>query len=280
MTRFILKMVYKAHQLFSSQKINNHVFINETLSEKRFVILITSYNNEQYCERNLASALNQNYSNFHIIYIDDCSTDNNQRLIKEYLTKNDAHERVNFIKNQQRNLKLANLYQIIHTLNDEDIVIELDGDDYLAHPNVLKIINQYYDRHKALIIYANYENQPKDLEQKLRLQHFSYNTPYIVKKLNLFRKYPWIYSGLRTYHAGLFKKINKEDLLCKIPPFEGKFFPVSHDLAMMYPMLEKAHTQIAYIPDKLLIRNIDSSINDFKKYDSQLRKKINQQIIS
>ena len=45
-------------------------------------------------------------------------------------------------------------------------------------------------------------------------------------------------------------------------------------------MLEKAHTQIAYIPDKLLIRNIDSSINDFKKYDSQLRKKINQQIIS
>ncbi|KKP96101.1 MAG: hypothetical protein US13_C0001G0045 [candidate division TM6 bacterium GW2011_GWE2_36_25] len=279
MITLILKIAHKIHRLCNKNK-NKTTLINNQLPEKSFVIVITSYNNERYCEKNLASVLNQNYSNFRVIYIDDCSTDKTSKITEEYIKNNDHQKKISFFKNKQRNLKLANLYQIIHTLPDEEVVIELDGDDYLAHPHVLKIINQKYHETNALIVHATYENQPANLAEQLKLQHFSQETPYFVKKLNLFRKYPWIYSGLRTYYVGLFKKINKEDLLCKIPPFEGKFFPVSHDLAIMYPMLEKAHTQIAYIPDKLLIRNIDSSINDFKKYDSQLRKKINQQIIS
>jgi SAM-dependent methyltransferase len=40
---------------------------------KRFVIVIPSYKNEKWCETNINSAIMQNYENYRIIFVDDCS---------------------------------------------------------------------------------------------------------------------------------------------------------------------------------------------------------------
>ena len=42
----------------------------------KFVILITAYNDEKWVEYNIASILNQTYSNYKVLYYDDASTDN------------------------------------------------------------------------------------------------------------------------------------------------------------------------------------------------------------
>ena len=44
--------------------------------KNKFVIITPSYNNEEWVEPNLASMLNQTYTNWRTIYINDCSTDN------------------------------------------------------------------------------------------------------------------------------------------------------------------------------------------------------------
>ena len=46
------------------------------LKEHEFVVVVSSFNNDAYFERNLNSIFSQDYKNYHVIYIDDCSTDN------------------------------------------------------------------------------------------------------------------------------------------------------------------------------------------------------------
>src|SRR5437868_2077214 len=43
-------------------------------TQKPIVVIIPSYNNVQWCVKNIESVLTQNYSNYRVIYIDDCST--------------------------------------------------------------------------------------------------------------------------------------------------------------------------------------------------------------
>ena len=59
-------------------------------------VIITSYNYEQYIKDAIESVLNQTYSDFELVIIDDCSTDNSANIIKQF---ND--ERIKFIQYPQ-----------------------------------------------------------------------------------------------------------------------------------------------------------------------------------
>ncbi|MGE5196845.1 MAG: glycosyltransferase family A protein, partial [Anaerolineae bacterium] len=118
--------------------------INTVVEEKPFVIVIPSYNNEKFCKRNLDSALEQNYHNFRIIYIDDCSTDETYQKAQDVIKASQQGRRVTFIRNEKNRGALFNLYQVIHHCNDEEIIVALDGDDFLAHQEVLSTLNHIY----------------------------------------------------------------------------------------------------------------------------------------
>lgn len=80
-----------------------------------------------------------------------------------------------------------------------------------------------------------------------------------------FRTTRWVYMQLRTFYAGLFKKIPLKDFLTDtVPGYVGKFYPAANDCAMMYPMLEMAHWRFRYLPDIAYIRNLYSPLVGFK----------------
>src|SRR3990170_5070953 len=72
---------------------------NHALQEKRMVIVIPSYNNGEWCLRNLISAFSQNYTNYRIIYIDDCSTDNTYNQVFSCISLFNQWHRTKLIKN-------------------------------------------------------------------------------------------------------------------------------------------------------------------------------------
>ncbi len=47
-------------------------------------IVFTSYNHKEYLRQALESLLNQTYTNFELIIVDDCSIDGSQSILKEY----------------------------------------------------------------------------------------------------------------------------------------------------------------------------------------------------
>jgi hypothetical protein len=90
--------------------------------------------------------------------------------------------------------------------------------------------------------------------------------PEQVVQARSYRSQHWFTSHLRTFYAGLFKKVKKEDLM-----FEGEFFSVTWDQAFLFPMLEMADGRIKFIDQILYIYNQANPLNDFKQH---LRKQL------
>src|SRR5258708_40212815 len=87
--------------------------------KRPIVVVVCSYNNEKWSKNTLDSIFTQEYDNFRLIIVDDCSTDNNATVIQNYIDKHDLKDRVTFIQNTQRCRKLFNLYRVLYHCNDD-----------------------------------------------------------------------------------------------------------------------------------------------------------------
>ena len=222
------------------------------IPEKKIVILIPSYNNQKWYVHNLASVLSQNYTNFRVIYIDDCSPDSTGTLVEEYLVDNDPDHKVSLIKNSVRHGALHNLYRAIHACDDDDIIVTVDGDDWFPDndKNVLQRLNAVYSSDEIWMTYGQF--------QWISGLH-GWAAPYSpeIIKNNAFRGIPEIPTHLRTFYAWLFKKIKLNDLL-----YMGRFYPMAWDTAFLFPMIEMAGERHQFISDVMYVYNEDTTIND------------------
>jgi glycosyltransferase involved in cell wall biosynthesis len=235
-------------------------------NQKPFVVIIPSYNNAPWCIKNLESVLNQNYTNYRIVIIDDCSTDGQKKLLTDYIKEKKIGNKVTLKTNEDRHYKLHNMYYAVQECKPNEIVLELDGDDFLAHNDVLATFNDIYTTKKVWLVHAYYEDVTLNHNKKwkfIRKGRFCGQTPASLIKARSYRKH-WYWSGLRSYYAWLYQKIDKKDLIMIRGQYKGQFFPTSSDRAVMYPMLEMAGDRIYYIPEVLLHRNVYNPINDNK----------------
>lgn len=220
--------------------------------DRKFVVVIPSYNNEKWVEQNLASALNQNYAKFRVIFVDDCSSDGTFEAAQK-VVRNSHKTNVSLVRNETRIGALANLYNAIHSCDDDEIILTLDGDDWLAHDNVLEFLNREYKSGEIWLTYGQYKNHPDGAHG------VSQPIPDHITNSSGFRHYRWCASHLRTFYAWLFKKIAKEDLL-----YDGSFYPMTWDFAIMFPMLEMASNHSKFIGEILYVYNLENPINDHK----------------
>ena len=229
-------------------------FLKDEVSQPELVVLVPSYNNEAYCYPNLNSIAQQKDVPFRVIYVNDCSTDNTGQFIELYIRAHNFESLCTVIHNKKRVGALANLYKVIHTLPDHTIVVLVDGDDFLAHDKVLKRVLQEYTNKNIWMSYGQLMYYPEGEGKGF----FSCEKiPQHVLDENGFRSHRWITSHLRTFYAGLFKQIKKDDLL-----YEGDFFQAAWDFAIMFPMLEMASRgHIAFIPDVLYLYNHHNPIS-------------------
>lgn len=221
--------------------------------DKHFVIVIPSFNNERYCEKNIKSALEQKYFNYRIIFTDDCSQDNTFNLVNNFVSNHPNASKCTLIQNKQRVGALENLYNMIHSCKDNEIVLTVDGDDWLPHNNVLNYLNKIYSTNDVWMTYGQYKNST-DGGNGVADRY-----PDNIVRNNSFRDFKWCASHLRTFYSWLFKNINKEDLM-----YEGKFLPMTWDLGMMFPMLEMAGTRSKFLSEILYTYNLENPINDHK----------------
>ena len=222
------------------------------LAEKPIVIIVPSFNNIRWVERNLLSLINQEYTNYRIIYIDDCSEDGTYEQVLQILNQYSSLVKTEIKKNSIRQGALKNIYEAVCCCEDDEIIVTVDGDDGLARKDVLKIINEVYSsKDEVWLTHGSYVTTKG-------VKGISTEIPKNVIQNHSFRKHAQP-SHLRTFYTWLFKKIKLEDL-----QYKGEFFPVSWDVAMMIPMLEMASERHAYIPHLLYIYNDQNPINDHR----------------
>ncbi len=111
----------------------------------RISVLMTAYNTELYIAEAIESILNQTYTDFEFIIINDGSTDNTASIIKKYA---DSDQRIIFVDNKENQGLIAVLNQGLDMARGE-FIARMDADDkslpqrfekqiaYLdAHPDV------------------------------------------------------------------------------------------------------------------------------------------------
>jgi len=223
-------------------------------NQKPIVVIIPSYNNIKWYNKNLGMLAAQDYKNWRAIYIDDCSTDGTGDAAEKFIKDHELQNKIQLIKNKVRCGAMANFYRTIHTCQDHEIIVVCDGDDWFKHEGVLSYVNKVYQDNNVWMTYGQYEQYPSG---KLGLCE---KIPDVVVNHNNFRNYKWLSSHLRTFYAGLFKKIKKEDFM-----LEGKFLPATVDMAAMFPMLEMAGPHSKFIPKTLYVYNMTNPLNNYKK---------------
>ncbi len=163
---------------------------------KSFAVVIPSFNNARWCRQNLDSVLSQDYPLFRVIYIDDASTDGTPELVEEYLTESNQGHRVTFLRNEFRLGAAANIDRAVRSCDADEVVVLVDGDDFLAHHRVLRRLNEVYQDPDVWVTWGQFTSFPQGLDG------FCGPVPTEIVSANAFRDYPFISSHLRTFYAG------------------------------------------------------------------------------
>ncbi len=233
--------------LFLTQNAQAH---NE---EKPFVVVIPSYNNKDWYEQNLKSVFRQKYENYRVVYIADAPTDGTEHLVKKFVEEMGQENRFTLLVNRKRSGPLGCLARAIFACDKSEIVVDLDGNDWLAHEEVLCQLNQTYQDPDVWVTYGQFSTCPG------YNRGFAFEVPQEVLESNTIRKFGGATTHLKTFYAGLFQRIRKEDLL-----YQGKFIPKAYDLAYIIPIMEMAGTHSRYLSQVHYIYNNSYPLNDHK----------------
>lgn len=121
--------------------------------KKRFSIIVPAYNVEKYIEEAIKSVLAQEFEDYELILIDDCSTDNTKNILEKYKSK--TTKVYSTTKNTgtaagPRNVGLK------HARGE--YIIFLDGDDKLYNSKVLGKIDKLIANETYDVVYLGYQD--------------------------------------------------------------------------------------------------------------------------
>ena len=193
----------------------------------KLVVISAFHNAGNHLKRNLESLINQDYTNYRLIYIDDASTDGCANILPEEV------DRITVLKNKKRQGSAFNLYQAISSHCDpEDIVLLVDGDDWLIDNAVLGKVNDYYNAHECWVMYSQFQYADGTR---------GFCEPFASPKDLLVQRAHWRTSHLKTFKAGLFQHIQyiDSDYQC-LKDDTGKWLQSAVDAAIMFPLIELA----------------------------------------
>lgn len=120
-----------------------------------------TYNNvekDRY-KHNILSILQQEYQNYRVLVIDDNSIDHTAHHIEELIRDRPAYldGRVTIQKNKQRKMALQNILDSARNFcQPQDIMMVIDGDDFLLGKYVFKLFNAAFSSTNSWVVYSNF----------------------------------------------------------------------------------------------------------------------------
>ncbi len=230
-----------------------------------FVFIIPFRNVKNFIGDCANSILLQNNKNWRAIFCDDESSDNTVKFIP-------SDKRFTIRRNKTRMTALPNIHFGImeSSLNDEDIICILDGDDMLVRRDTLDILDKLYDD-ETLLTYGQY------IWPNGQLGHCK---PYTPESFAQLRNGGYWASHIRTFKYKLYKEIMKQDpeLSC-YKNTSGYYYTVDYDIAIMTPLMEIAgFDKIKFNPEPVYYYRIHSQNDHFM--EPTLQKDVEREIFA
>ena len=151
---------------------------------------------------------------------------------------------------------------LLHGPAPDDVIVTVDGDDWLYGCNVLSKVRAYYEAQPNLLLtYGSWIGYP---DPNCNNNSAPYSRDEF--KNGTLRKGPWRGSHLRTFKYKLWCRLKDSDLRNS----SGKYYDCAWDCAFMWPMMEMAgYDRVKWISDKLYVYNRETPFNDEKMRSSE-----------
>lgn len=181
----------------------------------------------------LASVREQTYSDWDAwVTVDPCGDD----TYIEAARAADGDSRIHLQRNEERRYSMHNLVRAIDRSrpSPEDILVCLDGDDWLADCNALRIIAATYERFDCWMTYGSWLSNVAN-----RAGGYDGMWPAYPEGTKDFRRHRFLGTAVRTWKKWLWDCLNEEDLRTE----SGSYPRVSEDQMIMIPLLEMCGTE-------------------------------------
>lgn len=202
----------------------------------------------------LKSIKTQTHGDWVCYITNDLSTDSSLAIAEHYAKED---KRFIVIDNQYKMYQPGNYYNVVHRpeIDDEDIIVTLDGDDWFSDNQVLSRLLHYYSNKKIWMAFGQFVVWNGG-------DRFSHGwTGLPDHNWSNIRNVRFTSTHLRTSKAFLFRKVLKSDLIGPT----GNFWEMTGDQACYFPQLEMAgKDRVYYANDINMIYNCDNPLNDHK----------------
>lgn len=168
--------------------------------QMRFIVIVTMYNMAPWIGNAIQSLKTQTCRDFLCLIGDDLSTDDSA----EVAARNIADDpRFILVRHREKKFSMGNIHSLIERSKAEtgDIIVLIDGDDRLAHPDVLQRLREIYESHDCWMTYGSYSH-----DGVTRSAHCTPYPAWIVRR-GLFKRCKWRASHLKTFRYALWQRI-------------------------------------------------------------------------
>lgn len=228
--------------------------------QRRIVVISPFWNAEGYIDKNILSIAQQDYENYIHVLIDDASTDNSFEVARETIDSlpEKLQKKFRLIRNTENVGAIANQIAGISHCKEDDIVILLDGDDWLINNNtIFHYYNDLYDRGYQFtygsmwsivdnipLISQEYPTEVKK-RRSYRDHHFNWKIPY---------------THLRTCLAKYFFTLDTSKF-----KVNGEWMKSGADNPLFYELIEQIEPERIYCNREIVCNYNDANpLNDYK----------------
>lgn len=265
--RRVSKINSRVHQVFGRRFSNPEENYIPRNPQQRVVVISPVYNAELYIEKCIQSVQSQDYDNWKMYIIDDCSTDNTYKVASEY-----ESDFIQIIRNGDNRGAVRNqIKTILANCQPNDIIMLLDGDDWLVPNNqIFHFYNNLYDGTTEFTYGSCWS-----LADNIPLIAQPY--PESVKRTKTYRQhlFNWNipYTHLRTFKAYLLEGLDES----LFQDENGKWFKAGGDGSVFYALIEQANpSKIKVVQDIVYVYNDKNPLNDYKINSDEQTKNANK----
>ncbi len=230
-----------------------------------FVVVSCTWNTEELISKCLQSVYAQNYdkTRYKHILINDASTDNTDRVVRQWLKEHPDHN-VEYILREKNVGGCINTAFGFLKAKQGSIVLEVNGDDWLPDKNTLSFLNRVYNNPRVWLTYGTMKHPNNKV---LYLKPITNSI-----KTNNFREGSWIHH-LRTFRSELYTHVDKETM---IDPLTKQPWTSAWDQANYLAMLELAGFHSKKIHRITYVYNINDTSECVRRlsYESECRERI------
>lgn len=190
-------------------------------------VILPIYNVEKYIDKCLDSILNQTFTNFEVIVVDDCSTDNTMEIVDSYIEKFKEKNISLIISKTEKNSGGPGIPRNIGlSLSKGTFIYHIDGDDYINNVTLEVLYNtaQQYDADLVYMAYY-YEIKSNGIvkkgnsvyggQRKEDLEIYVLDSDTILKRFLLLGFAPMVWKQLVRRDLLINNNIITKDIFCQ-----------------------------------------------------------------